>query len=68
MPESTLVQAINCRNLRRGSGMAMAGELELLPTHTIDHIEGQPECLLLADFVAEVGDYGFLVPGPVDLN
>jgi len=23
---------------------------------------------LMADFVAEVGDYGFLVTGPVDLN
>jgi len=26
------------------------------------------ECPLCADFVAEVGDYGFLVTGPVDLN
>src|SRR6201988_1981137 len=48
VPESTAVLATNRKNLRRGSVMAMPRELELLPTHIIDHIEGQPECPLLA--------------------
>jgi len=41
--------------------MAMAREPELLPTHTIDHIEGQPECLLMAqsDITTALNDVRF---------
>jgi hypothetical protein len=44
MPESTVVLATNCRNLRRGRVIATPRNLG----HAINNIELRPECPLLA--------------------